>query len=188
MTALGGLRSHERRINIRRAMRNSGSDSQFPSGAILTAEEFVGVFEVGKLQTGRIPKQLADGQFFAQLKAQGDVAEQHRLGKRPRPIEIRSSGFATFAAFDPFFVMSSRTRDGSGNLARRFGTRLRVKLVAQDEAVFTNKQMAIGAHYYSVRQTVGPRRAQSAIVPNHCARRHLDATGGGAGQLLDVAV
>src|SRR5439155_7225651 len=61
---------------------------QTPSGAVLAAEEIVGLVEICELQVGGIPEQPVPGKFLAELDPQGDVSQEHRLGQRSGPVKI----------------------------------------------------------------------------------------------------
>jgi hypothetical protein len=93
-------------------LRPASSLNEFPAGAVLAAEEVGGVFGVGELELFWIPEEGTAGEFFAEVGAKGDVAEEDDFGEGAGPIEVGAAGCAVFAGFDPFFVMA----DGAGQV------------------------------------------------------------------------
>src|ERR1035441_7716911 len=83
-----------------------------PPGAIVVAEESVGVFLVGELQVNWVPEQLAERQGVPELNTQGHVAQQDGLGQRSSPVKIGTRHFAAFAGRDPLLVVVGATGNG----------------------------------------------------------------------------
>src|ERR1039458_1383749 len=109
-------------------------------GAIIVAEESVGIFLVGELQVDWVPEQLAERQVVPELNAQGHVAQQDGLGQRSGPIEIGTSRLAPFAGRDPLLVVVGRTGNGLRNPVGLVGARRRIDLIAEDETVVADER------------------------------------------------
>ena len=83
-----------------------------PAGAVGAAEVLVGFVEVGEAEVGGVPEERAEGEVFAELDAEGDVAEEDGLGEGTGPVEVGAGGRAAFAGAEPFLVVVGGTGDG----------------------------------------------------------------------------
>src|SRR6187551_1009183 len=80
-----------------------------PARTIFLLQELIRFRQIAEGELLRVPEQSHLGQFLAQLRAQGDVAQQHGFGQRSGPIEVRARRRAALARFNPLDIMPRRT-------------------------------------------------------------------------------
>src|SRR5437588_11226652 len=80
--------------------------------------------------------------------------------------------------------------NGAGDFAGVFRARFGINLVAhaENEPLFADEQTTPGAHLDSIRETVGARRAQAAVIPEQFAGRHFDSARVSPTEALNLAI